>query len=97
HAIAPGDALGVINYINAFGAGKVDPLQPPALFCDVDGDGFIAPNDALIIINRINAGVGGEGEGVGDRESGVGEAELLTLLAMDQVQVQSPRSKVQGG
>jgi autotransporter-associated beta strand protein len=54
--IVAGDALEIINFINAFGAGPV-PLSaaPEPPFYDVTGDNFIAPDDALAVINYINA------------------------------------------
>ena len=76
-AVVAGDALAIINYINAFGAGRVPanaPIGPP-YYDTVDstaapaGDDFVAPGDALAIINFINAfgpgisGPAGEGEG----------------------------------
>jgi hypothetical protein len=70
HVVA-GDALAIINYINAFGAGAVPAnatIGQPFGFLDTTGgdngagDNFIAPNDALDVINAINAGIGGEGE-----------------------------------
>lgn len=71
HVVA-GDALAVINYINAFGSGAVPAhaaIGQPFGFLDTgggvngSGDNFIAPNDVLDVINAINAGKGGEGEG----------------------------------
>jgi ELWxxDGT repeat protein len=66
--IAPGDALWIINYINAFGAGPVPAGEGPVTagaaaaespaaryYYDVDGDGIICPLDALLVINLINA------------------------------------------
>lgn len=64
-AVAPNDALAVINYINDLLKGIPHPHDP---FLDVNGDGFIAPNDALLVINEINArlkerlDVSGDGE-----------------------------------
>jgi hypothetical protein len=107
--VAPGDALEVINYINAFGARAVSPTPPPGgFFVDVTGDGSVAPNDALEIINHVNAfgdaegsGFGVQGSGQADRGRGTGDMgpveEVLLLLAMDQAgAVQGLRSKVQG-
>jgi len=71
HVVA-GDALAIINYINAFGPGPVPAhaaLGQPFGFLDTaDGSGddvadnFVAANDVLAVINAINAGLGGEGE-----------------------------------
>jgi Dockerin type I domain/Bacterial Ig domain len=61
--VVAGDALAIINYINAFGSGPVPPgaaLGPN--FLDVTDDDNVAPNDALAVINAINAGLSGEGE-----------------------------------
>jgi hypothetical protein len=60
-----GDALAIINYINAF-----DPLDVPANasnglpfgFLDVVKDNVIAPEDVLTIINAINARLESEAE-----------------------------------
>jgi len=54
-SIAPGDALDVINYINAFGSGLLPPERSGSGYLDVIGDDNVAPNDALAIINYINA------------------------------------------
>jgi ELWxxDGT repeat protein len=54
--IVAGDAVEIINYINAFGPGPVDlnlPSVPP--FLDTSGDDFIAAADVIQIINFINA------------------------------------------
>jgi Dockerin type I domain len=62
HVVA-GDALQVINYINAFTASAV-PANAPfgPNYLDVTQDNFVAPGDALAIINAVNSGQGGEGE-----------------------------------
>jgi hypothetical protein len=86
--IAPNDAIGIINFINAFGSQAV-PKNGTASgpFYDVNGDGFIAPNDVVEVINRINAaGAAGEAEAGGDQtivaaETGVDD--VMTLLAAD--------------
>jgi hypothetical protein len=54
--VVPGDALTVINDLNAFGSRAVPQsaaVGPP--FLDVTRDNFIAPDDALAVINVINA------------------------------------------
>ena len=56
HSVAE-DALEVINYLNAFGAGALPPRftdEPP--YYDVTGDGFVTAADALDVINYVNAG-----------------------------------------
>jgi hypothetical protein len=56
HVVA-GDALAIINYLNAFGAGELpqrETIEPP--YYDTDGDRQVAPRDALDIIDAINAG-----------------------------------------
>ena len=83
---AAGDALAIINYINAF-----DPEIPedaevglPYGFLDVTNDFNVAPDDALMIINAINAGFGGEAESAAQDSSNSGELDsLLGLLAID--------------
>jgi hypothetical protein len=81
------DALNVINYINAFGAGPVDGRgegegSSSLLYVDTNADGHVSASDALDVINYINAfgpkqpaisGSGGEGE----------LASLLDMLAAD--------------
>jgi len=65
--IAPGDALAVINHINAFGSHQFGALDYGPPYFDVDADTWVAPGDALYIINYINAfgsGPTGEGEAV---------------------------------
>ena len=63
-----GDALAVINFINAHTAGSVAPGSPNSQFAapayvDVDADDQVVAADALSIINYINAGNAPEGEG----------------------------------
>lgn len=87
--VVPGDALAIINQINAFGTGKLPTRSKfEAPYYDVNGDGSIAPNDALDVINAINAGTtGGEGEGVSSAADANGQRDSLTdvvaLLASD--------------
>jgi hypothetical protein len=51
-----GDALELINFLNAFGAGPVpSAAEFPLPYYDVSNDEFIAANDALDIINHLNA------------------------------------------
>jgi hypothetical protein len=58
HVVAA-DALDLINFINAGGAGPVTPAKPgdphPAFYYDVTGDNYIAADDIIAIINYINA------------------------------------------
>ncbi len=70
-SIVASDALDIINYLNAFGAGPVPAnaaIGQPFGFLDVSGgpngigDNSITAADALDIINFLNAGLGGEGE-----------------------------------
>lgn len=89
--VAPGDALAVINHINA-GITSV----PASLLqgegesfsremVDVNGDNFISPSDALDIINHINSRPRHTGGGSGEALVPEGEAELMALLATDLV------------
>lgn len=56
--VAPGDALAVINYLNAFGAGAVPVAGPSGPdYYDTGNDGQVSPADVLNIINAINAGL----------------------------------------
>lgn len=99
NAVVPGDALAIVNYINAFGAGPVPTSAaagPP--FLDTAGgpgdrgDNFVSAGDALAIINYINAfgsGLPGpEGESATAFSSRPSEppaasSDLLALLAQD--------------
>jgi hypothetical protein len=49
------DALDVINYLNAFGAGPVPVLVSGPPFYDTNGDFFVTAADGLDIINFLNA------------------------------------------
>jgi Bacterial Ig domain/Dockerin type I domain len=62
--IVAGDALQVINWINAFGSGPV-PLDAAVgpLYSDVNNNWFVSPADVLEIINFINAFGPTQGEG----------------------------------
>src|SRR5262245_4961770 len=87
-SVDPGDALAVINYINAFGPGPVPAnavLGLPFGFLDTDGDNNVSPGDALSVINAINSGLGGvqEAEGEGPRARSRLLDELIALLASD--------------
>ncbi len=49
------DALIVINYLNANGAGPLPATNPTSgNFIDVNGDNFVTALDALIVINYLN-------------------------------------------
>ena len=54
--VTPLDALAIINYINSFGSGSIQPAAEGESRgdLDVDGDGRVSPIDILIIINSIN-------------------------------------------
>jgi hypothetical protein len=97
--VTAGDALAIINYLNAFGAGPV-PANATfgAPFIDTTGgpngtgNNFITPNDALAVINHINAfgfdtpGPSGEGEApraTGPDQSASLSSDLISLLAFD--------------
>jgi hypothetical protein len=95
--IAGGDALAVINYINAHGSGHVSAeagYGPP--FCDVTGDDEVAADDVLKVINYINSGNAQEGEAEGgvlavDREdSGTPQAIMLEQVALSGFGNKSP-------
>lgn len=93
--ITPGDALAIINYINAFGTGELAvsaSVGPPYLDTTGGptggGDNGVTAKDALAVINYLNAfGLGvqpGEGEtGRSPTASDWPAADLLTILAMD--------------
>jgi hypothetical protein len=53
--VVPLDALIIINYLNANGAGPLPLPATPPPFYDVNGDTILAPLDALIIINFLNS------------------------------------------
>jgi hypothetical protein len=59
---SPIDALTIINFINAFGAGPVPAGNPPPYY-DVNSDNFIGAIDVLMVINYLNAQRSGAGEG----------------------------------
>jgi Dockerin type I domain/Bacterial Ig domain/Bacterial cadherin-like domain len=86
-SVVAGDAIEIINYINAFGSGDIPngaAAEPPYL--DVTGDNKIGAIDAVEVINHINAfGPGGEGEGaaVSGAALEMSQMDLLNLLAMD--------------
>jgi VCBS repeat-containing protein len=94
--VEPGDALEVINFLNAFGPKEVALLTgSPTPYYDVTGDGNITPGDALDIINYLNAFPPRAGEGEGEPADAAlwplrpsvdsSMSDLLILLAYDQV------------
>jgi hypothetical protein len=96
-AVAPADALEIVNYLNARGSGPVPAVSTLTaatsvrrVYLDTDADNVISPADALRVINHLNGlRGGGEGESASPptapntEPSGVTEADLLTLLATD--------------
>jgi hypothetical protein len=80
--VAAGDALAVINYLNAFGPKSVSPSTPIGmLFYDANGDNVVAAGDALAVINQINAFVLPPPSGAAPSQSE--DADLLTILSLD--------------
>jgi ELWxxDGT repeat protein len=78
--VTPADALAIINYINAFGAGPLPAgAAPGAPYIDTasaesgayqyGGDNFISAHDVLAVINWINAFGNGEAGPVGEGEA----------------------------
>jgi VCBS repeat-containing protein len=65
--ISPMDALILINYLNANGAGSLPAGMPKPPYLDVNGDGAASAADVIIVINTLNAGTAA-GEGEGDAE-----------------------------
>ena len=64
-ALAPNDAIEVLNLTNRYGAGKLNAWSAPptlhrhirdvpAIFADSSGDGFLSAIDTLEIVRRIN-------------------------------------------
>jgi N-acetylneuraminic acid mutarotase len=106
--VVAGDALTIINYINAYGSGPLPPLAtygPPYL--DTTGDDWVVPGDVLEIINWINAygaglpGPSGEGENSEQATSLAGASspasaastDWLSLLAIDVANQSSTRRR----
>jgi subtilisin-like proprotein convertase family protein len=55
---SPGDALYIINLLNAFGPGALVSLSAdsePEAYIDVAADNFLAADDALAVINYVNS------------------------------------------
>jgi hypothetical protein len=88
--IVAGDALDVINYINAFKAGPIPAVTAGMKYLDTNHDNHISASDALEVINFINAfGADGLGRGEGEAISAAARStatisdELLTLICAD--------------
>lgn len=86
HVVA-GDALDVINFINAGGAvAHASRLSATAAteqvsYYDVNGDGFVTAVDALLVIDQINAYGNGEGESPGGSgATALNDTEMLIAL-----------------
>jgi len=89
-----GDALAIINYLNAVDFTEVPDDAVTGLpfgFLDTNMDNFVAPDDALEVINAINAGFDQEPEASQEPEAG-GQLpgrdfsemdDLIGLLALD--------------
>jgi hypothetical protein len=80
--IVAGDALGVINYINAKGSGPIDvsiPFGPP--YPDVNGDNQVAADDVIAIVNWINAN---PGESEGEAPVVIAESYFTDWVAFDE-------------
>ena len=61
--ISAGDALTIINFLNAFGAStEPEGESRAAMYYDVDDDGFVSAGDALDVINHLNTFGPSEGE-----------------------------------
>jgi hypothetical protein len=94
--IAPIDALEIINWINAFGAGPLptpNAVDSPPPYLDVAPDNFVAPNDILQVINYLNeprSQAEGESEPTGENETGESD-DIWLLLALDVAELQGRR------
>jgi hypothetical protein len=103
-AITPGDALVVINYINANpGVVQLPTVStPPPAYIDTNGDYRVTPADVLLVINYLNALSPGHQEAesapavvpVPSPPPGVGEGESrpLTPLLSGNRPARSPSS-----
>lgn len=92
------DVLGVINFLNQFGA-TVDPLGPRMTsHLDVNGDGVISAFDALLVINFLNLHPTGSQSSGG--EASAGEAVIspdeYTLLLITMAEEVLPNSSRRG-
>ena len=91
------DALAIINYLNAYGAGPVGEGDPSYGY-DVNSDGFVTSLDALLVINELNAiststtgTVGNEPSGEPDAGSGNSKASKRIAKESDvPVPLQAP-------
>jgi hypothetical protein len=83
--VAAGDALEIINYLNALGSTPANLPEGEAgavTYYDVDGDGVITAGDALEVINLLNSGLA-DGVGQADRPEGEHAAATdLSILAL---------------
>ena len=73
--VTANDALLIINYLNAFGAGPVPVFASGPPYYDTNGDFFVAAADALDVINYLNAF--GPGPGPGPEASGEAAADAV--------------------
>jgi ELWxxDGT repeat protein len=76
------DALLIINWINAGGAGPVPAGISGPFFYDTNDDALIGSVDALLVINYIN-GVTAEGEADSMSNFNTAAEQLLTLAMID--------------
>ena len=75
--ISPIDALIIVNYINNYGPGSINPEgEGPVPNLDVDGDGMVSPIDMLIIINIINGSSNSQDYISSDPESSTDEESI---------------------
>ncbi|MCO6459754.1 MAG: hypothetical protein J5I93_31060, partial [Pirellulaceae bacterium] len=67
NVVSAGDALSVVNYINANPNNSLPPSPPqtPPPYFDVNGDSLITGGDVLAVVNFLNGVGAGEGESAG--------------------------------
>jgi hypothetical protein len=86
-SITPSDALAVINYINAKGAGSIPASVPiGAPYVDVNGDDEVIAQDVLDVINWINSHPGQSEAEAAPASLPVANnppSDLMSLLAVD--------------
>jgi hypothetical protein len=84
-AVAPDDALTIVNWLNANGPSPVpESGATPTTYYDALADNFVAADDALAVINYINAG---GGSGLSAMSIGGAEGESagpMSAAAVDQ-------------
>ena len=91
NAITAKDPLVCINYINAYGAGKVPKDPPPGTeYLDVNGDGSITAIDPLTVINYINAYGTTNTHAVSASSGGEGEDSTAADLAIAEIAPATP-------